>query len=89
MHEGCTKDDRTVKGKIFIVVLLLGAAVMAFSDDYVDDVYYWPSDASSQQSEVSYQPSEVSYQQPSVQVTFIEDSITQHSDTVVKAVIRR
>ena len=82
MHEGCTKDDRTVKGKIFIVVLLLGAAVMAFSDDYVDDVYYWPSDASSQQSEVSYQ-------QPSVQVTFIEDSITQHSDTVVKAVIRR
>ena len=80
--------------RILIVVLLLGAAVMAFSDDYVDDVYYWPLEASSQP--VSYQQDNVSYQeehytipQSNVQVTFIEDSITQHSDTVVKAIIHR
>jgi len=76
-----------VKGKYIILLLLLGAAVMAFSDDYIDDVYYWPEAVSNQPSEVSAPPA-VS-QQPTVQVTFIEDSITQHSDTVVKAVIHR
>lgn len=66
--------------------------MMAFSDDYVDDVYYWPEavqmpsspnrDATETQPGAQTPPS-------SVQVTFIEDSITQHSDTIVKAVIHR
>ena len=65
---------------------------MAFSDDYIDDVYYWDSakqPVSSPSRDATEAQTWENNQQSDVQIIFIEDSITQRSDTVVKAIIRR
>ena len=81
-----------MKRRFLILVAVVAVASEAVSDDYVDDVYYWP-DANSVSSSPSRDASETQateYNQPNgPTITFIEDSITQRSDTVVKAVIRR
>ncbi len=78
---------------LILSILFIGIAVVAFSDDYyIDDVYYWPSDepvSSSPTQDASETQTSSAPAKDNVQITFIEDSITQHSDTVVKAVIRR
>jgi len=77
---------------LLLSILLLGMTVVAFSDDYVDDVYFWqneePVSSSPFRDAAETQP-RANEEASSVQITFVEDSITQHSDTVVKAVIRR
>ena len=77
---------------ILALVLLVGVVGWASSDDnYIDDVYYWETDvpvSSPSRDAAETQPSD-NVQSPVVQITFIDDSITQHSDTVVKAIIRR
>ena len=76
-----------MKWRVFIVmVVLLGAAGAVFSDDYIDDVYYWETSEPVVREVVVSEP--VS-NEPTVQITFIEDSITQKSDTIVKAIIHR
>lgn len=67
---------------------------MAFSDDYVDDVYYWPeaeqvSSSSNREATETLPSGNTPPSSSKTTVTFIQDSITQHSDTVVKAVIHR
>lgn len=73
-----------------------------YADDVVDDVYYWvDKDAAetlyygSETDAYAAEPAETDLyeeaEQPQVvTVTFVEDSVTQHSEgTVVKAVIKR
>ena len=73
-----------------------------YADDVVDDVYYWVDKDASETfyygSETEEYVSEtadldvyVETEQPQVvTVTFVEDSVTQHSEgTIVKAVIHR
>ena len=73
-----------------------------YADDVVDDVYYWvDKDAAetlyygSETDAYATEPAETDLyekaEQPQVvTVTFVEDSVTQHSEgTVVKAVIKR
>ena len=65
---------------------------MAFSDDFIDDVYYWDSNkqpVSSPSRDAAETQTREEKPQSDVQIIFIEDSITQHSDTIVKAIIRR
>ena len=62
--------------------------------DYVlDDVYYWADAEAPQEVVWEYYPEEQPMEQPvvprAVEITFLNDSITQRSDTVVRAVIRR
>ena len=79
---------------LFFAILI---GVWSFSsvrgDDFIDDVYYWESAETQTLPTVSRRSADG---QPSdnatanqVQITYIEDSITQHSDTVVRAIIRR
>lgn len=72
---------------------MLGAALVAFSDDYIDDVYFWDDGSQPAAQPVLRDAAETlpsgKEEQQTVKVTFIEDSVTQHSDTIVKAVIRR
>ena len=73
-----------------IVVFTLAAIRWVYADDYyIDDVYYWESNEQVQHTQVIVEQPAADEQAPAVEIQFIEDSITQHSDTVVKAVIRR
>lgn len=80
-------------GTVFVVSALTGWVV---ADD-VDDVYYWPDDRPavvySQPTQVTVtqttQVSQTTQVTTSKTITYIEDSVTQHSDTIVKAVIHR
>lgn len=57
--------------------------------DYVlDDVYYW-KDTDATQAVVWEEYTEEQPAPRAVEITFLNDSITQRSDTVVRAVIRR
>lgn len=86
-------------------ILLAACLVMlpclgGYADDVVDDVYYW---VDKNATETLYYGSETYAAEPAdtdiyeeaeqpqvVTVTFVEDSVTQHSEgTVVKAVIKR
>ena len=73
-----------------------------YADDVVDDVYYWVDKNTtetlyywSDTDEYAAEPADTDLyeeaEQPQVvTVTFVEDSVTQHSEgTVVKAVIKR
>ena len=73
-----------------------------YADDVVDDVYYWVDKNAtetlyywSDTDEYAAEPADTDLyeetEQPQVvTVTFVEDSVTQHSEgTVVKAVIKR
>lgn len=73
-----------------------------YADDVVDDVYYWvDKDVAetlyywSDTDEYAAEPADTDLyeetEQPQVvTITFVEDSVTQHSEgTVVKAVIKR
>ena len=74
-------------GTVFVVSALTGWVV---ADD-VDDVYYWPGATTDVQIIIDNESSTSRQQvvsEPS-NITFIEDSVTQHSDTIVKAVIHR
>ena len=67
---------------------------MAFTPvSYIDDVYYWESDEPLAMPTVDRQLTDgrpnSNTEENAVQIYYIEDSITQHSDTVIKAVIRR
>ena len=87
-------------------ILLAACLVMlpclgGYADDVVDDVYYWVDKNAtetlywSDADEYAAEPAETDLyeeaEQPHVvTVTFVEDSVTQHSEgTVVKAVIKR
>ena len=75
--------------KLFILIFLT-ATLFAFSRDFIDDVYYWDDPNTTPVTiETNYTAVSPASEQSHVQVTFIEDSITLHSDTIVKAVIRR
>ena len=73
-----------------------------YADDVVDDVYYWVdkdasetlyfgSDAEEYASETAGSDVYEEVEQPQlVTITFVQDSVTQHSEgTIVKAVIHR
>ena len=73
-----------------------------YADDVVDDVYYWVdkdvaetlyygSETDAYAAEPAYTDLYEEAEKPQVvTVTFVEDSVTQHSEgTVVKAVIKR
>lgn len=74
-----------ILGTVFVVSALTGWVTA----DVVDDVYYWPEEKAAithvhtTQSVQTAQPLQTS------KITYIEDSVTQHSDTIVKAIIRR
>ena len=74
------KKNLLILGTLFVLSAITGWAI---ADNikivpYVDDVYFWPEQSTS--GNVPQEPEKV---------TFIEDSITQQSDTIVKAHIRR
>ena len=79
-----------ILGTVFVVSALTGWAI---ADD-LDDVYYWPERTTViySQPQVSNNAQTVSQPVQPVQtnkITYIEDSVTLHSDTIVKAVIHR
>lgn len=90
---------QTVWMSLLIPMLVIGSTATA--DEQKDDVYYWPSDYQARTIEDTYTIDNEnsaletyttgSYQTRSnkPEVYFIEDYETQHSDTIVKAVIRR
>lgn len=84
-------------------VLVGGLALSARADDYVDDVYYWDTphrtqpaplfDNDSNETDVYQETQEsttgTSADRQHTEITFIEDSVTRHDATVIKAVIKR
>lgn len=73
--------------KKYKYILLVACIAMlpcmgGYADDVIDDVYYWESDLANTPAE-----NELPYRRATI--TFIEDSITLHSDTVVRAIIHR
>ena len=74
-----------ILGTVFVVSALTGW-VMA---DDIDDVYYWPETTFCKQRNVSDVSTIDSKPVQTSKITYIEDSVTLHSDTIVKAVIHR
>jgi len=78
---------------ILVCAVVLAVALPATPDDYVDDVYFWEQTTLPSAQPINREATEtlprVNEPQNKVQVIFIEDSLTQHCDTVVKAIIRR
>ena len=76
-------------GTVFVVSALTGWVA---SYD-VDDVYYWPDNTPAPTTQVTSaeQTTQSIPTTPttSQNITYIEDSVTLHSDTIVKAVIHR
>ncbi|MGM9837444.1 MAG: hypothetical protein ACI30A_03020 [Paludibacteraceae bacterium] len=81
------------KWYIAVLVVTIALAVGCWSplqaDDVLDDVYYWDADKSADSRSNTYYVSDDYAEPVTVTLTFIEDSITLHSDTVVRAVIHR
>lgn len=73
-------------GTVFVVSALTGWVA---SYD-VDDVYYWPDNTPASTTQVtSAEQTTPTTPTTSQNITYIEDSVTLHSDTIVKAVIHR
>lgn len=70
-------------GTVFVVSALTGWVA---SYD-VDDVYYWPDNTPAPTTQVT--STTQTTPATSQNITYIEDSVTLHSDTIVKAVIHR
>ena len=70
-------------GTVFVVSALTGWVA---SYD-VDDVYYWPDNSPAPTTQVT--STTQTTPTTSQNITYIEDSVTLHSDTIVKAVIHR
>lgn len=85
-----------ILGTVFVVSALTGWAI---ADDItviqnVDDVYFWPEDRVVIYNQPQTNTNAQTVNQPvqpvqTSRITYIEDSVTQHSDTIVKAVIHR
>lgn len=85
-------------GKRVIGVLLTAAASAALlfasatpdTPEYLDDVYYWPSDEKARDV-AAEEPAEVVTAEPkTTRIIFLDDSITrQNPDTVVRVRIKR
>lgn len=83
-----------VKGRFFIVgmVFVVSALTGWVLADDIDDVYYWPDNTpipARQVSETTTTTTTTSQPVQTDRITYIEDSVTMHSDTIVKAIIRR
>ncbi|MGM9809676.1 MAG: hypothetical protein ACI30J_02260 [Paludibacteraceae bacterium] len=87
---------------LFATCLVMLPCMGGYADDVVDDVYYWADKNAtetlyywSETDEYAAEPADTDLyeeaEQPQVvTITFVEDSVTQHSEgTVVKAVIKR
>ena len=74
---------------VFVVSALTGWVVAGT----IDDVYYWPDKTPAPTKQVTSTAQTTTTTQttptPSQTITYIEDSVTLHSDTIVKAVIHR
>lgn len=85
-----------ILGTVFVVSALTGWAI---ADDItvvqnVDDVYFWPEDRVVIYKQPQTNTNAQTINQPvqpiqTSRITYIEDSVTQHSDTIIKAVIHR
>ena len=76
--------------KLTILLFLLAlVSAWASSPDFIDDVYYWDDDSQPVAPIVSAEEKQSTINNQQSTIIFIEDSITQHSDTIVKAIIRR
>lgn len=81
-----------MKGKFFIVgmVFVVSALTGWVLADDVDDVYYWPDTTPVPTRQVTPTTSVTQVTPNTTQnIIYIEDSVTLHSDTIVKAIIRR
>lgn len=72
-------------GMVFVVSALTG---WVLADD-IDDVYYWPDNTPVPARQVTETTTTTSQPVQTNRITYIEDSVTMHSDTIVKAIIRR
>lgn len=80
-----------MKGRFFIVgmVFVVSALTGWVLADDVDDVYYWPDNTPVPARQVTPTTTTTSQPVQTDRITYIEDSVTMHSDTIVKAIIRR
>ncbi len=72
-----------------ILVLALGSWLLipiAHADDYIDDIYYTPEQAL--QSKLNDKDIQPTYNKNVREIVFIEDTLSQPSDTIVRAIIR-
>lgn len=74
-----------IVGIVFVVSALTG---WVLADD-IDDVYYWPDNTPVPARQVTPTTTTTSQPVQTDRITYIEDSVTMHSDTIVKAIIRR
>ena len=74
-----------IVGMVFVVSALTG---WVLADD-IDDVYYWPDNTPVPARQVKPTTTTTSQPVQTDRITYIEDSVTMHSDTIVKAIIRR
>ncbi|MBR0296954.1 MAG: hypothetical protein IJQ95_06170 [Paludibacteraceae bacterium] len=74
-----------IVGMVFVVSALTG---WVLADD-IDDVYYWPDNTPVPARQVTPTTTTTSQPVQTDRITYIEDSVTMHSDTIVKAIIRR
>lgn len=72
-------------GMVFVVSALTG---WVLADD-IDDVYYWPDNTPVPARQVTETTTTTTTTPQTNRITYIEDSVTMHSDTIVKAIIRR
>lgn len=72
-----------------LVFAALLTCIGGTAGDVLDDVYYWADAEAPQEVVWEYYPEEQPVVPRAVKITFLNDSITQRSDTVVRAVIRR
>lgn len=80
-----------MKGRFFIVgmVFVVSALTGWVLADDIDDVYYWPDNTPVPARQVTPTTTTTSQPVQTDRITYIEDSVTMHSDTIVKAIIRR
>ena len=74
-----------IVGMVFVVSALTG---WVLADD-IDDVYYWPYNTPVPARQMTPTTTTTSQPVQTDRITYIEDSVTMHSDTIVKAIIRR
>lgn len=72
-----------------LVFAALLTCIGGTAGDVLDDVYYWEDADAPQEVVWEDYPGEQPVAPRDVEITFLSDSITQRSDTVVRAVIRR
>ncbi len=83
---------KTTRYILFAIVVLAQLSIVNYqlsiarADDYIDDIYYTPEQAL--QTKLNDKDIQPTYDKNVREIVFIEDTLSQPSDTIVRAIIR-